>query len=74
MNIPEFLTQPILKKHLQTAAFYFFQWFTLHGPKCLLKSRLYDSFRLEGPSHRSSFCFEVSISHSEVSPTLHLKT
>ena len=37
--------------------FYFFNDSLLHGPKGL-RSRLYHSIRLQGPSHRSSFCFK----------------
>ena len=55
-NIAKFLKLPILKNICKQLFFYFFNDSLLHGPKGL-RSRLYHSIRLQGPSHRSSFCF-----------------
>ena len=65
-----------VKKHLQTCKqllFNFFNGSIWHGPKGL-RSRLYDGVRLQCPSHKSSFCFWVSISRPEASPNVHSKT
>ena len=58
-NIAKFLIllmPTFFEKHLQMAAFYFFNGSHLHGPKGL-RSRFYEGIRLQGLSHRSSFCF-----------------
>ena len=52
----EIFNTTYLEKHLQTAAFYFFNGSPFHGSKGL-KSTLHDGVRLHGPSHRSIFCF-----------------
>ena len=56
VNIAKFLILPILKNICKRLLFNFFNGSLLHGPKGL-RSRLYDGVRLQGPSHRSSFCF-----------------
>ena len=73
MNIAKFLILPILKNICKRLLFNFFNGSLLHGPKGL-RSRLYDGVRLQGPSHRSSFCFQVGISRPEATPNLHSKT
>ena len=55
VNIAKFLIQPILKNICKQLLFNFFNGTLLHGPKSL-RSSLYDSIRLQGQSHWSSFC------------------
>ena len=57
VNIAEFLILAISKNICKRLFFNFFNGSLLHGPKGL-RSRLYDGVRLQGPSHRSSFCFK----------------
>ena len=73
VNIAEFLMLPILKNIYKRLPFNFFNASLLHGPKGL-RYRLHDGVRLQGPSHRFSFCFYSGISRPEVSPNLHSKT
>ena len=56
VNIAKFLILPILKNICKWLLFNFFNGSHLHRPKDL-RSRLYDVFRLQGLSQRSSFCF-----------------
>ena len=56
VDITKILKLPILKNICKRLLFNFFNGSLLHGPKGL-RSRLYDGVRLQGPSHRSSFCF-----------------
>ena len=56
VNIAKFLILPILKNICKHLLFNSFNGSLLHGP-IGLRSRLYDSVRLQGLSHRSSFCF-----------------
>ena len=53
---PEFLILPILKDICKRLLFNFFNSSLLHGPKGS-RSKLYDGVRLQGSSHRFSFCF-----------------
>ena len=61
VNIAKFLILPILKNICKQLLFNFFNGSLSHGPKGL-RSRLYYGVRLQGPSHRSSFCFYVGVS------------
>ena len=56
VNIVKFLILPILKNIWKQLLFNFFNGSLLHGPKDF-RSKLYDCVRLQGPRHRSSFCF-----------------
>ena len=56
VNIAEFLILPILKIICKGLLFNFFNVSLLQEPTGL-RSRLYDGVKLQGPSHRSSFCF-----------------
>ena len=56
VNIAEFSILPILKIICKGLLFNFFNVSLLQEPKGL-RSRLYDGVKLQGPSHRSSFCF-----------------
>ena len=73
VNIAKFLILPILKNICKRLLFNFLNGSLLHAPKGLLRSRLFDGVRPQGPSHRSSFCFQVGISRPEASPNLHSK-
>ena len=63
----------ILKNICKRLLFNFFNGSLLHGPKGL-RSRFYNGVRLQGLSHRSSFCFKAGISRPEASRNLHSKT
>ena len=52
VNIADFLILAISKNICKRLFFNFFNGSLLHGPK-VLRSRLYDGVRLQGPSHRS---------------------
>ena len=56
VNITKFLILPILKNICKRLLFNFVNGSLLHGPKGL-RSRLNNGVRLQGRSHRSSFCF-----------------
>ena len=73
VNIAEFLILPILKNIWKRLPFIFFNGSLLREPK-YLRCRLHYAVRLQGPSHRSGFCFKVGISCPKVSPNLHSKT
>ena len=56
VNIEKNLILPILKNICKWLLFNFLNGSLLHGPEGLI-SRLSDGVRLQGPSHKSSFCF-----------------
>ena len=56
VNIAKFLRLAISKNICEPLLFDSFNGSMLHGPKGS-RSKLYDGVRLQGPSHRSSFCF-----------------
>ena len=56
VNIAEFLILPVLKNICKRVLLNFFNGSLLYGPKGW-KSRFYNGLRLQGSSHRSSFCF-----------------